>query len=248
MTPCGVGAAVRFNAGVRYYPMFMDLAGRDCLVVGAGAVAARKARSLLVCGARVTVVGVRPAAAFRSLERRGVAVRDRRFRASDVGRQALIIAATDDRAVNAAVAAAARRKGIPVNAVDDPEHCSFIVPAVVTRGDLTVAISTGGRSPAAARLVKERISEIIGDEYAALVRLLGAHRGSMKDAVAGQTTRARAWKRMIDAGVLESLRRGDRKGAAAMVRRCLADAACSGKEDILGGGVARRQVSSGGAK
>ena len=152
-------------------------------------------------------------------------VRDRRFRASDVGRQALIIAATDDRAVNAAVAAAARRKGIPVNAVDDPEHCSFIVPAVVTRGDLTVAISTGGRSPAAARLVKERISEVLGDEYAALVRLLGAHRGRMKDAVAGQGKRARAWKRMIDDGVLESLRDGDREGAADTVRRCLADAA-----------------------
>jgi len=155
-----------------------------------------------------------------------VVLRDRRFRASDVGRQALIIAATDDRAVNAAVSAAARRSGIPVNAVDDPEHCSFIVPAVVTRGDLTVAISTGGRSPAAARLVKERISEVLGDEYAALVRLLGAHRGRMKDAVAGQPARAGAWKRMIDEGVLESLRSGDRKGASATVRRCLDEAAC----------------------
>ncbi len=219
---------MRYNTAVRYYPLFMDLAGRPCLVVGAGAVAARKARSLLDCGARVTVVGVRPAAAFRALERRGVVVRDRRFRASDVGRQALIIAATDDRAVNAAVAAAARRKGIPVNAVDDPEHCSFIVPAVVTRGDLTVAISTGGRSPAAARLVKELIAGILGDEYAALVRLLGAHRGRMKDAVAGQASRARAWQRMIDAGVLESLRRGDKAGAAITVRRCLADAALAG--------------------
>jgi precorrin-2 dehydrogenase/sirohydrochlorin ferrochelatase len=109
------------------------------------------------------------------------------------------------------------------------------VPAVVTRGDLTVAISTGGRSPAAARLVKERISEILGEEYAALVRLLGAHRGRMKDAVAGQGSRARAWKLMIDAGVLESLRRGDRKGATATVRRCMA-AACSASEP----GISRR--------
>jgi len=205
----------------------MDLAGRTCLVVGAGAVAARKARSLLDCGARVTVVGVRPASAFRALERRGAVVRDRRFRASDVGSQALIIAATDDRAVNAAVAAAARRRGIPVNAVDDPEHCSFIVPAIVRRGDLTVAISTGGKSPAAARLVKERVAELLGEEYAALVRLLGTQRGRMKDAVAGQGNRARAWKRMIDAGVLESLRCGDKKGAADTARRCLADAAGS---------------------
>ena len=211
---------------VKYYPLFMDLEGRPCLVVGAGAIAARKARSLLDCGARVTVVGERPAAAFRALERRGVVLRERRFRASDVGRQALIIAATDDRAVNAAVSAAARRTGIPVNAVDDPENCTFIVPAVVTRGDLTVAISTGGRSPAAARLVKERVSEVLGDEYAALVRLLGGHRERMKDAVAGQPARAGAWKRMIDEGVLESLRSGDKAGAANTVRRCLDEAAC----------------------
>ena len=91
----------------------MDLAGRPCLVVGAGAVAARKARSLLDCGARVTVVGVRPAAAFRALERRGVVLRDRRFRASDVGRQALVIAATDDRAVNAAVVGGGPAQGDP---------------------------------------------------------------------------------------------------------------------------------------
>ncbi len=218
-------AALRYNKKMGYYPLFMDLAGRPCLVVGAGAVAARKARSLLDCGALVTVVGVQPAAAFRALERRGLTLRQRRFRASDVGSQALVIAATDDRAVNAAVSAAARRKGIPVNAVDDPGNCTFIVPAVVTRGDLTVAISTGGKSPAAARLVKERIGELLGEEYAALVRLLGAHRGKMKEAVAGQGSRARSWKRMLDEGVLESLRCGDKAGAAGTVRRCLDEAA-----------------------
>jgi siroheme synthase-like protein len=210
---------------MKYYPLFMDLRGRECLVVGAGAVAARKARSLLECGARVTVVGESPAAAFGALERRGVTLERRRFRGPDVARQALVIAATDDAAVNARVAAAARRRGIPVNAVDDPPNCTFIVPAVLRRGDLTVAISTGGKSPAAARLVKERVGELLGDEYAALVRLLGAHRGAMKRSVAGQGRRAGAWKRMIDGGVLESLQRGDAAGAARTVRRCLADAA-----------------------
>lgn len=210
---------------MKYYPMFMDLAGRDCLVVGAGAIAARKARSLVECGARVTVVGESPAAAFRALERRGVTLERRRFRAGDVARQALVIAATDDRSVNAAVASAARRRGIPVNAVDDPPNCTFIVPAVVRRGDLTVAVSTGGKSPAAARLVKERIGAMLGDEYAALVRLLGAHRGTMKQSVAGQGKRARAWKRIIGDGVLESLRLGDAAGASAAVRRRLEEAA-----------------------
>jgi siroheme synthase-like protein len=209
---------------MKYYPLFMDLVGRPCLVVGAGTVAARKARSLLGCGARVTVVGEQPAAVFRALERRGVRLVQRRFRASDVGRQALVIAATDDRAVNAAVSAAARRRGIPVNAVDDPPNCTFIVPAVVRRGDLTVAISTGGKSPAAARLVKVRIASMLGDEYAALVRLLGRHRERMKEQVPEQRQRAQAWKRMLDEGVLESLQRGDRAGATRAVKRCLSNA------------------------
>ena len=212
-------------SGMKYYPLFMDLAGRACLVVGAGAVAARKVRSLLECGARVTVVGERPAAAFRALERRGARLLQRRFRAGDVARQALVFAATDDSAVNAAVAAAARRRGIPVNAADDPPNCTFIVPALVRRGDLTVAVSTGGKSPAAARLVKERIASMLGDEYAALVRLLGAHRTAMKEQVPGQARRARAWKRMLDEGILDALRMGSGREALATLRRCVADAA-----------------------
>ena len=212
-------------SGMKYYPLFMDLDGRDCLVVGAGAVAARKVRSLLECGARVTVVGERPAAAFRALERRGARLLQRRFRAGDVARQALVFAATDDSEVNAAVAAAARRRGIPVNAADDPPNCTFIVPALVRRGDLTVAVSTGGKSPAAARLVKERIASMLGDEYAALVRLLGAHRTAMKEQVPGQARRARAWKRMLDEGILDALRMGSGREALATLRRCVADVA-----------------------
>jgi siroheme synthase-like protein len=211
-------------ARMKYYPLFMDLAGRECLVVGAGAVAARKVRSLLQCGAAVTVVGERPAAVFRELERRGVRVVRRRFRASDVCRQALVIAATDDRAVNAAVSSSARRRGIPVNAVDDPPNCTFIVPAVVRRGDLTVAVSTGGKSPAVARLVKERIAALLGAEHAALVRLLGAHRERMKTDVPGQGARAKAWARMLDEGVLDALRQGERAAATKTVRRCLKEA------------------------
>jgi siroheme synthase-like protein len=215
---------------VKFYPLFMDLAGRECLVVGAGAVAARKARSLLECGAAVTVVGERPAAAFRTLERRGVRLVRRRFRAGDVSRQALVIAATDDRAVNAAVSAAARRRGIPVNAVDDPPNCTFIVPAVVRRGDLTVAVSTGGKSPAAARLVKERIAAMLGDEHAALVRLLGAHRERMKETVPSQARRAQAWNRMLNEGIIDSLRMGSGREALATLRRCVADAAGSNRD------------------
>lgn len=215
-------------AAVRHYPLFMDLRGRDCLVVGAGNVAARKARSLLEAGARVTVVGERPAAALRALARRGVVLRERRFRASDVGRQALVVAATDERPVNGRVSEACRRRNVPVNVVDDPVLCTFIVPAVLRRGDVTVAVSTGGKSPAAARLVKERIAEAVGEEYAALVDLLGAERERAKREVASQRARARAWKQAAGGEALEALRRGDRPGARRAVRRCVDEAAGSG--------------------
>ena len=221
--PWGVSDRVRY-VPVRYYPMFMDLAGKPCLVVGAGAVAARKARTLLACGARVTVVGERPAAGFRALERRGVVLRGRRFRAGDVRGKRLVVAATDDPAVNAAVAAACRRHGVPVNAVDDPPNCDFIVPAVIERGDLVVAVSTGGKSPAAARLVKERVGALLGKEYAALVRLLGAARGRMKTAVPTQRARAAAWKRAARSGALEALARGSTVEAGRLVRRCVEEA------------------------
>ena len=96
-----------------------------------------------------------------------------------------------------------------------------------------MAISTGGKSPAAARLVKERIAAMLGAEHAALVRLLGAHRDAMKAQVPGQGRRARAWKRMLDEGVLESLRTGNGRAALATLRRCVADAAC-GKAGVAG--------------
>lgn len=217
---------------MRYYPMFMDLAGRRCLVVGAGAVAARKTRTLLDCGAGVTVIGVAPVPAFRALERRGVKILRRCFRKSDVRGQALVIGATDDPAVNTAVWAECRRRKIPVNVVDDPEHCTFIVPALLRRGDLAIAISTGGRSPAAARLVKERVAETVGQEYADLVALLGAHRGHMLREVKGPAARSRAWRRILEAGIVDALRRGDRRGARAIVRSVVAGAATasSGKK------------------
>lgn len=209
---------------MRYYPIFMDLAGRPCLVVGAGAVAVRKARALLDCGAAVTVVGVAPDSACRALERRGAALRRRRFRTSDVLRRALVIAATDDRAVNAAVSAACRRRNIPVNVVDDPDHCTFIVPALVRRGDIAIAISTGGKSPAAARLIKERVAEAVGKEYADLVRLFGSNRRRMMATVVGPTARAQTWKKILDRGILEALRDGKPGQARRILSRCLAEA------------------------
>jgi precorrin-2 dehydrogenase / sirohydrochlorin ferrochelatase len=141
---------------VRYYPIFLDLAGKPVVVVGAGKVALRKARGLLEAGARVTVVAPRLEPEFARLP---VKLRRRRFRASDLRGAALVFAATDDRRANRAVALAARRLRIPANIADSRAECDFIVPARITRGHLQIAVSTGGDSPRLAAALRSKIEE-----------------------------------------------------------------------------------------
>lgn len=137
-----------------YYPVFLDLRGRKALVVGAGKVALRKAGGLLEAGAAVTVVSPEGAAEFDSL---GVNWKKRRFRVSDVRGCALVFAATNDRAVNAAVGRAARAAGIWANIADSPDECGFLVPSRIRHGDLQVAVSTSGRSPKLAIELRKKI-------------------------------------------------------------------------------------------
>ncbi|HMB84890.1 MAG TPA: bifunctional precorrin-2 dehydrogenase/sirohydrochlorin ferrochelatase, partial [Methylomirabilota bacterium] len=141
-----------------YYPVCLEMAGRRCLVVGAGTVAERKVNGLLGAGARVTVVS--PSATERLLDwaragRIGMTLRE--YAADDLAGHSIVFAATDDGLVNAEVARDARAAGVLINAADDPAHCDFILPAVLTRGDLTVAVSTGGASPALARVVRDEL-------------------------------------------------------------------------------------------
>jgi len=209
---------------MKYYPLYMNLKGRKCLVVGAGAVAARKVRSLLECGALVTVVGEDPVPALVRLEGERLTIRPRKFRRGDMGKYALVVGATDDSVVNRAVSRESRRRGIPVNIVDVPEESTFIVPAVHRRGDLAIAVSTGGRSPAAAKVIREDLEARYGAEYAAMIALLGNHREEMMKAVPGHRRRAAAWKGILDADLLGALKKG-RPAAAALIRRHIRAAA-----------------------
>jgi siroheme synthase-like protein len=141
---------------VPYYPIFLDLAGKPVLVVGAGKVALRKTRGLLEAGAAVTVVAPRAEPEFGQL---AVTMRQRAYRLSDIRGAVLVFAATDNRAVNHAVAQAAKRQGIPVNVADARAECSFIVPARITRRNVQIAISTGGESPRVAGALRRKIEE-----------------------------------------------------------------------------------------
>jgi precorrin-2 dehydrogenase / sirohydrochlorin ferrochelatase len=146
--------------GLIHYPVFFDLRDRPVLMVGAGRVALRKARGLVEAGARVKVVAERWEAGFDALE---VERARRKFEPADLEGAFLAFAATDDRAVNAAVAAEAKRRGIPVNVADAPAECDFILPARVRRGRVQVAVSTGGEDPRRAVELRRRIEHALDE-------------------------------------------------------------------------------------
>jgi uroporphyrin-III C-methyltransferase len=168
--------------------------GRRCLVVGGGNGAARKVEGLVAAGAVVTAIAPRIDPHIETL---GVTVERRPYRAGDAGAGfRLVITATDDPAVNAAVYAEAEAAGVWVNSADDPEHCSFTLPAIHRDGDVTVAIGTGGQSPAFAAWLRDRVRDALPRDAADLVRRLAAERRAVQ--AAGESTEARDWRPRID--------------------------------------------------
>jgi precorrin-2 dehydrogenase/sirohydrochlorin ferrochelatase len=198
------------------YPVNLVLDGRRCLVVGGGKVALRKVEGLLACGGRVTVVAPRVDDALRSLP---VTVEQRPWRPADLDGMWLVIAATDDPAVNRAVYDAGQRAGVWVNGADDPANCSFTLPSVVRRGDLQVTVSTGGRSPALATWLRRRLEGEIGPEYAVLLDLLATERDGLK--AAGVSTEGLDWRSALDSDMLDLIRTGDLAHARERLQTCL---------------------------
>jgi len=180
-----------------YFAAFLDLRGRRCLVVGGGEIGERKARALLACGAQVTVVSPTATRGLAALALEGRIVERRRsFRRADLRGCALVVAATGDPAVDDAVAAPARRARVLVNVVDRPESCDFILPSVLRRGELQIAVSTGGRSPALAREIRRRLEPLFGPEYAELVARTGQARRAARAAARTPAARLAAGRRV----------------------------------------------------
>jgi uroporphyrin-III C-methyltransferase/precorrin-2 dehydrogenase/sirohydrochlorin ferrochelatase len=197
-----------------FYPAFLDLRGRRVVVVGGGAIAEHKVRGLLAAGARVTVVSPEPTPGLSDLAARGpVELCRRPYRAGDLSGAWLAIAATDDRAANGAVWADAERHRVLLNAVDDVDHCSFIAPAIHRAGDITVAVSTAGKSPALAVRLRDRIGRLIGRAEARLCELLGELRPELAQRVPDARARAALWYRIVDSDAIGFVRRGDTAGA-----------------------------------
>ena len=177
------------------YPVVLDLTGRPCLVVGGGAVAERKVEGLLVAGARVTVVSPWLSDGLRASSSEGrVHWTPRRYRPGDVAGFRLVIVATSDPALTLDVAREARDRGAWVNCADDPARCDFTLPSVLRRGSLTVSVSTGGASPALARLVREELEGLLPPDYADLAEIVAEVRRSLRSRAA-----APAWEAWRDA-------------------------------------------------
>ncbi|HUK20834.1 MAG TPA: siroheme synthase CysG [Gemmatimonadales bacterium] len=206
-----------------FYPVFLVLKGRRAVVVGGGAVAEQKVRGLLDAGARVTVVS--PALTWKLEDLaaiNAITLVGRPYTDGDLDGAFIAIAATDDRSVNEAVWAEAERRGVLLNAVDDVPHCSFIAPAIHRVGDITVAVSSGGKSPVLAVRLRDRIRSLIGPDQAQFLELLGELRPEVTARIADAKQRTRLWYRIVDSDAGEYVRRGDLAGARQRIESLIA--------------------------
>ena len=179
-----------------FYPIVLDLTGRRCLVVGGGVVAERRVAPLVEGGAEVTVLSPALTPGLAALAGAGrIRHIARAYRDGDVADFELVLVATDAGEVNAAVALEARARGAWINAADDPAHCDFFLPALVRRGDLVVAVGTGGTSPALARAVREELEGYLAPEYATLAELAAEVRRELRRD--GRAATADAWRRAL---------------------------------------------------
>jgi len=213
-----------------HYPMRVDLQGRRCLLVGGGRVAERKVSGLLTCEARVDVVSPTATARLEGLAATGaIRLARRPVRSGDLVGSFLVVVATDDREVNRRIAAEVRAAGVLVNVADDPGACTFLVPAVLRRGDLTLAISTGGGSPALAKKLRQRLEQTIGPEYEAFLAALRGLRARAQETIADPEERQALYRRALESDLFEHVVRGDRAAAAARIDELVQTAAHAGR-------------------
>lgn len=209
-----------------YYPIFLDLRDRPCLVIGGGPVAERKVEALLRVGARLTVISPVVTERLKSWAWEGrIRLVVRMYRPGDLDGYALAFAATDEGEVNAAVARDGRARGVWVNAADDPVHCDFILPSVLRRGDLVVAVATGGASPALSRAIREELEAYFTEDYAVLAEVVAEVRRELRER--GRLLDAQTWRRALDGDLRRLVAEGRREEAKTWLLWRLTAGACA---------------------
>jgi siroheme synthase-like protein len=193
-----------------YLSISVNLAGRRCVVVGGGEVAGRKVAALLEAGARVCVISPKLTAELQRLaSSNAVEHLARDWRSEDLKDCLLAFAATDDPGVHRAIAEEARAQRVPINVADEPELCDFITPSVVRRGDLQIAISTSGASPALASRIRRDLQVIIGPEYETVAQIMRAARSYVRTRHHDSRVRARILQAIAGSDIAEHVRQAD---------------------------------------
>jgi precorrin-2 dehydrogenase/sirohydrochlorin ferrochelatase len=204
---------------VRYYPIFLNVENRTCLVVGGGEVGMRKVKTLLSCGARVGVVSpeVDPWLAEKA-EEGSLELVDDHYEENHLQDRFLVIAATDDLELNCRIAQDAEKRGILCNVVDYPQEGNFILPSLVQRGALTLAISTSGKSPAMARQIRQDLEQRFGTEYADFLEVMGAVRSRLLKESHDSTANKEKFTQLVQSPLLELVKRRDYKAVDQLLK------------------------------
>ena len=210
---------------MRYYPIFVDLSGQACLVIGGGAIAERKVASLLNADGRVTVISPTLTTQLRSwATEQYITTFERAYQPGDLSGFTLVFAATSDEILHHSLAAEAKQAGVLLNVVDRPKLCSFIVPAVVSQGDLSLAISTGGASPALAKKIRQELAADFGPEYGLALQLLARIRERLSHDRVSSQERQRCFTALVDSPLLDYLRERKIDKLNALLQGILGDA------------------------
>jgi precorrin-2 dehydrogenase/sirohydrochlorin ferrochelatase len=205
-----------------YYPAILDIAGRRALVVGAGSVGEGKIAGLLAGGADVRVVSLTATDTVRSWAAEGrIELHERSYESADLDGCFLVIAATEDNDTNVQVFEDAEARQMLCNVVDVTHLCNFILPSILRRGDLAIAVSTGGASPAMARRIRIALGQFYGDEYELGLLVLGALREELKERYPAPEDRKVLFERIVYSDFMDMLRAGDAERLEAWIERCI---------------------------
>lgn len=207
---------------MRYYPVYLDIEGRRCLVVGGGQVGTRKVKTLLECGARVKVISPEVTSALTELADQGrIDLELRTYRSADLDEAFLVIGATDDQALNRQIHRDAEAAQRLCNIADQPALCNFVLPSIINQGDLTIAISTAGKSPAFAKHLRRQLTEQFGPEYGQMLELMGAIRQRLLAAEHAPEQHKPLFEQLIRRGLLELIKARDQRGIDALLQEVL---------------------------
>lgn len=226
---------------MEYFPVFFDIKNRPCLLVGGGDVASRKAKLLLAAGASLKVVAPEICDSLRNRTDDGdINFIERDYESTDIDGVDLIIAATNNRQVNEQISKDARALQLPVNVVDSPELCSFIVPSIIDRSPVMVAVSSGGSSPVLARLLRARLESLIPSSYGRLATLLKSYRDKVKQRFSQESQRRKFWEKMLQGSLTELMFSGQEDSARKLLEEAIekgdAHVSSQGEVYLIGAG------------